>query len=68
MPERDKMGREDKKNVLHKEEGQVLHLFKPSPPSPLSNDRFVINLLTGQDYLFTGLLKSLFFVDFHPFS
>ena len=68
MPGRDKMGREYEKNVRHKEEVQVFHLLKPVPPSPLSNGRFLIKLLTGRDYLFTGRLKSLFFVDFQPFS
>ena len=32
MPGRDKNGREYETNVLHKDEGQVLHLLKPSPP------------------------------------
>ena len=36
--------------------------------APLSNDRFLINVLTGRDYLSTSWLKSLFFVDFHRFS
>ena len=67
IPGQDKMGGEYEKNVLHKEEGQVLHLLKPPPPPPLSNDRFLINLLTGPDTLSTGWLKALFFIDFHPF-
>ena len=75
MPGQDKMEEHMKKmcftSPVHKEEGQVLHLLKPSSPlplPPLSNDQFIINLLTGRDSLSTGWLKLLFLVDFHPFS
>ena len=74
MPGQDKMGREYEKNVLHKPGSQgggsgapFAQAFFPLPLPPLSNDQFIINLLTGRDSLSNGWLKLLFLVDFHPF-
>ena len=69
---RDKIGREYEKNVLHKPGlqggGSPPPFAQDFPPSPLSNDQFIIIVFSGRDSLSTGWLKSLFFFDFHTFS